>query len=165
MAEEWAEVEDRRTLPMSADGASLGPPRALRRRSRQAAGLQASRVWWPARRRRYQGHAYGAIAGRGRPALHDSLLVAVTGVDEAEVGSGEIPIVGDVFDGFKEFEGDESAATAASGKRLSGEDDDFVIATMSLMVNAIETGYRRGVAGTMQTRGFVRKTQDQPQNR
>ena len=68
--------------------------------------------------------------------------------------------MGDVLDGLEEFEGYQAAATAAGGKRLAGQDDDFAVAAMSLVVNAIKTGDGGRITRTMEARGIVRKTQN-----
>ena len=101
--------------------------------------------------------------GRGRPRhaflgaiLLVGVLIAVAGVDEVEVGAGEIPVVGDVLDGFHELEGDQPAATAAGGEGLAGENHDIVVTAMSLMVNAVEPGDSGGVTRPVQTRVLVR---------
>ena len=87
-------------------------------------------------------------------------LVLVAGVDQLEVGAGEVPVHGDVFDRVHEFEGDEAAAGAARGKRLAGKNDDIVILAMSLMVDTKDAGNLRRISRTMQLRVLLRETQD-----
>ena len=70
-------------------------------------------------------------------------------MDELKIGAGEVPVVGDVLDGFEQFEGDFAAASAAGREALTGKNDDVVVSPMVPVIDTVQARRRRSVAGTM----------------
>ena len=93
------------------------------------------------------------------------LLVAVAGVDEGEVGAGEIPVMGDVFNCFDQVEADQASTRAAGRKGFACQNDDFVVPSVSGVVHTVQTRDGSGVARMMPVVVLLRLTQEErPQN-
>jgi hypothetical protein len=98
-----------------------------------------------------------------RPASAKSLLlVAVARIDELEIGAGEIPVVGNMLDRFDQVEADQSAAASARREGFAGKNDDIVIGTMCVVIDAVESRDRSRVARPMPLITLLNQTQENP---